>query len=177
MRDKITGMLLGVGVGDALGRPVEGWPWEEVHSTFGRITKYMLPDGWPTERKAGITTDDTQLTLAVAEGLLRSGGKPDMAAQVVAHIDAFNESTQGWGGSTFDAVRRLTQGVPWKLAGARGRRITGLGNGCTMKMAPSSLLLLQRMPGATGFIADLCSMTHQTSIAVSAALAHASGLA
>src|SRR5262245_48679299 len=126
-RDKITGMVLGEGIGDALGRPVEGWTWEEVRDRYGRIEKHIVPDSWPTERKAGITTDDTQLTLAVAEGLLRAGGKPDMAAQVETHVHAFNESTQGWGASTFGAVQKLGQGVPWKLAGARCGRITGTG--------------------------------------------------
>jgi ADP-ribosylglycohydrolase len=35
----------------------------------------------------------------------------------------------------------------------------------------------QDIPGAAAFIADLCSLTHQTTVAVSAGLAHAFGLA
>jgi ADP-ribosylglycohydrolase len=176
-RDRVVGMLLGVGVGDGLGRVVEGWPLEEVRSTFGRIENYIVPDGWPADKKAGTTTDDSLLSLSVAEGLLMSGGKPDINAQVEAHVKAFHESTQGWGPTTYGAVKKLTQGVPWRLAGARGGRITGLGNGCPMRISPAALLLVQGIPEATEFIGSLCSLTHQTSVAVSAGLAHASGLA
>ena len=55
--------------------------------------------------------------------------------------------------------------------------VTGLDNGCPMKIAPAAILLHQNVPGAADFIADLCSMTHQTSMAVSAGLAQAFGLA
>jgi ADP-ribosylglycohydrolase len=175
-RDKVLGMLLGVGVGDALGRPAEGWAHEEVRSTYGRIENYIVPEGWPADRRAGVTTDDTLLSIAVAEGLLASGGKPDIKAQVQAHVNAFSNSTQGWGPTTYGAVRRLAQGVAWQLAGARSGRITGEGTGAIMKLGATALLLVQRVPGAVKFIADLVSMTHQTSVAVSAGLAHVSGL-
>ncbi|MBI2806124.1 MAG: ADP-ribosylglycohydrolase family protein [Planctomycetes bacterium] len=166
-RDKIIGMFLGVGIGDSLGKCCEGWNYELVRTTYGRIDRYIVPGG----------SDDTQLSLAVAEGLLLSSGKLDMDAQVKAHVKAFHESTQGWGPTTYGAVRRLSQGVPWNLAGARGGRITGTGNGTALKVAGAALLLLQDIPGAFEFIHQLCSMTHQTSLAVSAGLAHASGLA
>lgn len=170
-------MLLGVGVGDALGRPCEGMTYQDVRSTFGRITNYVVPDGWAEGRKCGIGTDDSLLTLSVAEGLLMSGGKPDIDAQVQAHVKAYHDSTQGWGPTTYGAIQRLAKGTPWQLAGARGGRITGLGNGCPMRISPAALLLVLRIPEATEFIGSLCSMTHQTSVAVSAGLAHAFGLA
>jgi len=177
IRDKVVGMFVGVSIGDSLGRYCEGWAFEEVRSTFGRIESYIVPNGWPAGRKKGTTTDDTQLTLAVAQGLLASGGRPDIGAQVEAHVRAFHESTHGWGPTTYGAVKRLSQGVPWNLAGARGGRITGLGNGCPMRISPAALLLVQGISGATEFIGSLCSMTHQTSVAVSAGLAQAFGLA
>ncbi len=170
-------MLLGVGVGDALGRHCEGMSHEAVHSTYGRITSYIVPDGWADGRKSGIGSDDSLLTLAVAEGLLMSGGKPDMETQVQSHVKAYHHSTQGWGPTTHGAVQRLTQGVPWRLAGVRGGKISGLGNGTSMKISPTALLLHQDIPGSPDLIADLCSMTHQTSVAVSAGLAQAFGLA
>ncbi len=176
-RDKVRAMLLGTGVGDALGRFCEGWSHEDVRSRYGRITSYIVPDGWPAGRKAGVCTDDEQMTRAVAEGLLSSGGKLDLDAQVATHVNAFYESTQGWGPTTFGAVKKLSQGVPWRMAGQRGGRITGLGNGCPMRVSPASVLLVQNVPGAADFIGNLCSLTHQTSMAVSAGLAHATGLA
>lgn len=176
-RDKIIAMFLGVGIGDAIGRHCEGMTHEAVRNTFGRIENYFVPPGWPADRKAGVSTDDCQLCIAVAEGLLASGGKPDIEAQAQAHINAYNESTQGWGATTYGAVQRLSRGVPWRLAGARGGRITGHGTGSIMKLAATAVLLVQNVPGAVQFICELVSMTHQTSVAVSAGLAHASALA
>ena len=88
-QDRIQGMLLGVGIGDALGRCCEGLDYERVKSLYGKVDKYLVPNGWPEGHKTGVTTDDTQLTLVVAEGLLLSGGKPNMDAQVQAHVRAY----------------------------------------------------------------------------------------
>jgi ADP-ribosyl-[dinitrogen reductase] hydrolase len=170
-RDKVIGMLLGVGIGDALGRCCEGMNFESVKSTYGKIERYIIQHGWPEGRKLGIGTDDTSLTLIVAEGLLLSGGKPDMDAQVQAHVRAYADSYR-WGRTTWEVVQRLRNGVPWQSAGA-----ANAGNGCAMKIAPTALLLRKDVPGAAHFIADLCSMTHRTSMAVSAGLAQAFGLA
>jgi len=177
-RDRVCGMLLGVGVGDALGMPVETFPHQRVKDTYGKVDQYLVPDGhkWFNGHKAGTCTDDTQLSLAVGEGLILSGGKPDMETQVQAHVNAFRESTSGWGPTTREALRRLSNGASWKVAGAKEGKITGLGNGCPMKIAPAALLLLQNIPDTTSFLADLCGMTHQTSVAVSSGLAHAFGL-
>jgi len=177
-RDKVTGMILGVGVGDALGMPVETFSYERVKDTYGKVDKYLVPDGhkWFNGHKAGTCTDDTQLTIAVAEGLIASGGKPSMDHQVQSHVKAFKESTSGWGPTTREALRRLSNGASWNVAGTREGKITGLGNGCPMKIAPAALLLMQDIPQTGDFLADLCSMTHQTSVAVSSGLAHAFGL-
>jgi len=177
-RDKVTGMLLGVGIGDALGMPVETFSHQRVKETYGRLEKYLVPDGhkWFDGHKAGTCTDDTQLSAAVAEGLIASGGKPDMDAQVTAHVKAFRESTSGWGSTTREALRRLANGAAWNVAGTREGKITGLGNGCSMKIAPASLLLMQNIPHSSDFLANLCSMTHQTSVAVSSGLAQAFAL-
>lgn len=170
-RDRAIGMLLGVGIGDALGRCCEGMDYQSVKSTFGKVDKYIIQNDWPEGRKAGVGTDDTSLTLVVAQGLLLSGGKPDMDAQVQAHVGAHQDSF-GWGRKTWEVIRRLRNGVPWQTAGA-----TNAGNGCAMKIAPAALLLHQDVPGAAHYIADLCSMTHRTSVAVSAGLAQAFALA
>ena len=170
-RDRVPGTLLGVGIGDALGSCCEGMDYQSVKTTYGKVEKYIVQNGLLEGRKPGIGTDDTSLTLVVAKGLLLSGGEPDMDAQVQAHVGAYEDS-YGWGKTTWEVVRRLRLGVPWQTAGA-----TNAGNGCAMKIAPAALLLHRDVPGAAHFIADLCSMTHRTSMAVSAGLAQAFALA
>jgi ADP-ribosyl-[dinitrogen reductase] hydrolase len=84
--EKYTGCLLGGAVGDALGCPVEFISVEEIRKKYGREG---IRDFADTACGFGAITDDTQMTLFTAEGLLReygrSGGtgtKPDYAASV-----------------------------------------------------------------------------------------------
>ena len=66
---RFRGCLLGGAVGDALGAPVEFMSLEEIRRRFGPRGVTDLTNGaWP----AGSITDDTQLTLFTAEGLLRA---------------------------------------------------------------------------------------------------------
>jgi len=68
VRDRFLGCLLGGAVGDALGAPVEFMTREEILTRFGPdgITDYA-----PAFGGIGRITDDTQMTLFTAEGLLR----------------------------------------------------------------------------------------------------------
>ena len=63
------GCLLGGAVGDALGAPIEFFNINEIHRYFGRegLTHYV-----PAFGGVGRITDDTQMTLFTAEGLLRA---------------------------------------------------------------------------------------------------------
>lgn len=69
MKERFMGCLLGGAVGDALGAPVEFMKRTEILQRFGSngITKYETAYG-----KRGAITDDTQMTLFTAEGLLRA---------------------------------------------------------------------------------------------------------
>lgn len=71
--DRITGCLLGGAVGDALGAPVEFWSQEQIDRTFGAegVRSYH-PATFPNAHGIGLITDDTQMTLFTAEGLLRA---------------------------------------------------------------------------------------------------------
>lgn len=68
IQDLYRGCLLGGAVGDALGAPVEFMSRTEIVRTFGLtgIQEYV-----PAFSKLGAITDDTQMTLFTAEGLLR----------------------------------------------------------------------------------------------------------
>ena len=67
MRSRFVGCLLGGAVGDALGAPVEFLRYSEIVARFGPagITAYA-----PAYGRLGAITDDTQLTLFTAEGLI-----------------------------------------------------------------------------------------------------------
>ena len=87
--DKVKGCIVGGAVGDALGYPVEFMDYDAILSKFGPqgITRYLIKDG------IARFSDDTQMTLFTATGLLaaeselnlRGQGDDDTWAHKVAH--------------------------------------------------------------------------------------------
>lgn len=84
--DKYTGCLLGGAIGDALGWPVEFMSMAEIRKKFGSDG---IQDFSETLGGVGAITDDTQMTLFTAEGLLKefrrsreSGTSPDYPSSV-----------------------------------------------------------------------------------------------
>ncbi|MCF5663666.1 ADP-ribosylglycohydrolase family protein [Pseudomonas marginalis] len=67
--ERIKGCLLGGAVGDALGAPVEFLEWSAIEAKFG---PQGIIDFAPAYGITGATTDDTQMMLFTAEGLLRA---------------------------------------------------------------------------------------------------------
>ena len=81
------GCLLGGAIGDALGAPVEFMSLAEIRETFGRsgITEFTT-----AFNRKGAITDDTQMALFTAEGLLRAyvAGVAQNGVGVIAAIVA-----------------------------------------------------------------------------------------
>jgi ADP-ribosylglycohydrolase len=73
LRDRYRGCLLGGAVGDALGAGIEFLSLAEIRHRYGPagVTGYV-----PAYGRAGAITDDTQMTLFTAEGLLRDQQRP-----------------------------------------------------------------------------------------------------
>jgi ADP-ribosyl-[dinitrogen reductase] hydrolase len=175
-RSRVRGTFLGIAIGDAAGMPVETFQHDKIAELYGRITEYHVPENhkWFKGEPAGMTTDDTELSLAVAEGMIE---KPlDMDAQVKFHVVSLKEgNTKGWGRSTKDSIRRLANGVSWTKSGEPG----GGGNGVAMKIAPVGLYMAMQanIQESGDFIMRLSQMTHGTSIAASSGLAVAFAVA
>lgn len=182
-RDKVRGCFIGVAVGDALGMPVETFSYERIREEYGKITQLHAPTGhkWFDGEPAGSFTDDTQLTLAVARGMLMTPNDPlNMNCQAVTHVAALKENAKGWGASTKNSIRRLANGVHWERSGESDGKWSGRGNGVPMKIAPLGLYLetfINNPQFIFSFAAKLSLMTHRTSIAVSAAFAQIVGVA
>lgn len=67
--ERIKGCLLGGAVGDALGAPLELLEWPAIEAKFG---SRGIVDFAPAYGISGAITDDTQMMLFTAEGLLRA---------------------------------------------------------------------------------------------------------
>lgn len=74
LRDRIAGALYGVAIGDAMGAPLEFMSKDEIARAHGRVTE-MIGGGW-LNVEPGEITDDTQMTLAVAEGIIENPDDP-----------------------------------------------------------------------------------------------------
>lgn len=89
LRDRYRGCLLGGAIGDALGAAVEFLSLDEIRKRFGRqgITSYASAYGG-----LGRITDDTQMTLFTAEGLLHhelAGPSGERTGAIVATQQAY----------------------------------------------------------------------------------------
>lgn len=112
-------------------------------------------------------TDDTQLTLATCEALVKTKGKilPEVIAQTF--VAWFSQRKLiGLGASTLKALQELQIGQHWALAGRKGE--FGAGNGAAMRIAPLAFI---NLPNYRQNIYDVCRITHQHDEAYTGALA------
>ena len=136
---RITGMLMGCAIGDALGMPVEGVENKltlRAIRRLGGIRDFLAPQPHVLRSlrrlRPGCWTDDTQLTLAITRSVVNLGviDYDDVAS---AHVRAFETlELRGWDATTKQACRRLAQGTPRTRSGKLG----GSGNGVAVKIAP-----------------------------------------
>ena len=139
-RERIVGAMLGLAAGDALGVPVEFVPRKDLDAN--PVTGLRSGGVWNQE--AGTWSDDTSLTLCLAESIVERGYDPDDFAQrALAWLDEGRWSARGIafdvGGATRRALDRIRAGLPALLAGGRGENDNG--NGSLMRILPASVWL------------------------------------
>lgn len=77
-RTRVRGCLLGGAIGDALGAPVEFWSRDKINRhTNGCGVREYLPVSFGHASGVGLVTDDTQMTLFIAEGIIRGRVRED----------------------------------------------------------------------------------------------------
>ena len=72
--DQFLGALLGLAIGDALGRPLVGLSQNELAERFGRVDRYLPADDRDVDAPTGIITDETEVTLCIVESLTTNDG-------------------------------------------------------------------------------------------------------
>lgn len=173
-------LLVAIGYGDSTGLPVETKSRSVIKDTYGEIRKlHNISNPFFGEAEAGTWSDDTQLSLAVAEALIGAHGFT-MESQVESHIKAMDDTPQltfrgkglprGWGKSSWESVERLKlDRHSWAGSG----NPKGEGNGVLMKLAPLALWqTLQKSPDDNEHIEKLALMTHANDLSVVTALVH-----
>lgn len=169
-------LIPAIAYGDAAGLPVETRSAEYIAHNYGRISQLIETSENPFftgSHQPGFWSDDTQLSLAVAKGLLQADSF-DLQSLAQTHVAAYDETPdvqrkgrlvkRGWGGSTVAAMERIKLGVHPLESGT----LNGAGNGVLMKMAPLVYWQFARRTSAEERYEQydqLTSMTHDSDIA------------
>lgn len=139
-RDKIAGALYGVAVGDALGAPLEFMSASEIKNKYGIVTD-MIGGGY-RDLKPGETTDDTAMTLAVAEGIIENPSNPIpcIGRKFIQWVESGPKDIGSICKMSIDNVRRLKGNYftseQWSQAAQETNDFTGgmtAGNGALMR--------------------------------------------
>lgn len=141
---RIAGALYGVAAGDALGAPLEFMSAEAIDHAYGTV-RDMIGGGW-LNVKPGEVTDDTQMTLAVAYGILESPEKP-VEAIGARFIKWYDGSPKDVGATCSTAIRKAKSNSrrsyapsekEWMDAALKTHELMGgrsAGNGTLMRTA------------------------------------------
>jgi ADP-ribosylglycohydrolase len=152
--EQVLGMIYGLALGDALGGPVEFWDLKGIRERYGTGGIQEPPDpAW--------FTDDTQMTLAVAEALIATGHE-DLGTIMEAVSREFitwlnsPENNRSPGGSCLYGARQLEAGVPWWCSGKPNSK----GCGAAMRVAPIGYLYQHDLPKLRRVAAASALATH-----------------
>ena len=165
-----AGSLLGAFCGDALGAPVEGRSREEIRARLGEVREMI-----DARAGRGAYTDDTQMTIGVAESLLRRRGfdGEDLARTFAANC----QEERGYGTGAKAAIEMIRRGVPWDQVGPRVFVGGSHGNGAAMRVAPVGLLYHED-PERCGLVArDTARVTHSHELGMEGASVQAHAVA
>lgn len=161
---RITGVVFGTAVGDALGYQCE----------FNKSVQPVkdLASG-------GLYSDDTQMLLATLDGLFEARTWADLEAAggvIAKHYVAWSrspENNRAPGGACMYGCGQLAKGVEWREA---GKPLAG-GCGAAMRSMAYGLWHHDNVQKATEWAAEHALMTHRHAIGPASAAAVAAGVA
>ena len=154
LRRRARGAYLGLAIGDALGATVEFMTPREIRAMHG-VHKRICGGGW-LRLKPGQVTDDTQMSLALGDSILASGGVDAGAAA---------EAFSAWMRSTpMDIGHTVRRGIAhYRRSGETQVPYCeyGAGNGACMRCLPVALATLgQEAPQVCTAVRAQAHITH-----------------
>lgn len=167
--DKCRGALVGVVVGDSLGAPFEGASGPLSIDTLAEVE----------HRDSQLTyTDDTALTLALAEAIVGHGTfSQEHVADHFAQTFAA-EPWRGYGAGTVRTLRRISAGDPWEQAALELFDGGGsYGNGAAMRVAPIAVLAAPDLDAVERLARRSAEITHRHPLGIEGAAMQALAVA
>ena len=169
---KIQGTVFGLAIGDALGYPVEFLSRDSIKSQYGEegIINYPFNSN---NVKVGLYSDDTQMTLAVANSLLES--KTDHAEEIMDNMTKnfikwknSPENNRAPGLTCMGGVKNLERGIHWTQSG-----LDSYGCGSAMRAAPIGIVYNKKFDKLKEVAKNSSIITHNHPVAVASAIANA----
>lgn len=160
LKDRFRGLMVGIAVGDALGREVEGH----------RHVSASYLDEIKTRPRSITYSDDTAMAISLTESLLACDGfdGADMAQRFSKGY--FKEPYRGYGSGVVDVFTRVAQGIDWRAAaGIQFQGSGSYGNGGAMRVAPVALFAYPNREATIRLAQDTAQVTHTHPLGVEGA--------
>lgn len=165
LRNRFEGSVLGLALGDAMGAPFEG-------GVFERLVWRLIGS---TRRGEMRWTDDTQMSLDLADSVIAVGGvDPDDLARRFAESYRWS---RGYGPGAAKLLKRIARGQDWRLANRSVFRDGSFGNGGAMRAPIIGLFYSQRTELLIDAARESARVTHAHPLGVEGAVLIASAVA
>jgi ADP-ribosylglycohydrolase len=177
LEQRLTGSMLGLAIGDALGHPTEFMASvDAIRARYGpRGVTGFEPAG---RHRAGTFTDDTQMAICVARAL-SLGWTDSMDARMALLAREFvawanhPSNNRAPGGTCMTGCARLAKGVAWREAGVPESK----GCGAAMRAAPIAWFLFDDEDALVLHAAAQSALTHRHPTAIASSVAAAAPVA
>ncbi|MBI1276505.1 MAG: ADP-ribosylglycohydrolase family protein [Anaerolineaceae bacterium] len=165
---QIEAILFGLALGDALGYPVEFMKLADIRQTYGHVGIQELPN-------PALYSDDTQMTLALAEGMLDAGINAPLDSLMQGVGNRFikwresPENNRAPGTTCINGVNRFQSGISWRESGI----VESKGCGSAMRVAPLGYLYQHDEARLREVAVATSQITHRHPTAIAATVAAA----
>ncbi len=169
--DRYRGVLVGLGVGDALGKPIEGFRATEIAQRHGLVNRFLTAPLPQLLLPPGQLSRETQLALLLAATVISTDRMEprDLAQRIGAWLPIARKP----GESTSAAARALRNGTPWTHAGQRSAGSGALSRSVvTALMTPFDLDSLRMHAAVQTVITNSDHSAIAASVASAAIVAH-----
>ena len=156
--DRMSGCLVGLATGDALGAPLEFLSRQQIRNRFPHGLRDMIASNlW----NKGEYTDDTQMTLLIADSLLEKGGF--VATDIAKRFQHWSRTAKDVGVQTIAVINMARYTDDPERCSSRyhaDHPDTSAGNGALMRCAPIALFYLNSFERVAEFSRSCARLTH-----------------
>ncbi|MHA1576965.1 MAG: ADP-ribosylglycohydrolase family protein [Candidatus Thorarchaeota archaeon] len=159
LKDRYEGCMLGLAIGDAVGAATESMMYDDIRRSYppNGVSGFLPFRGL----RAGSYTDDTEMSIAVAQGLLNSKDFTSSSTMDSISLEFIKwkqqtSSSRSPGNTCMGSVSNLESGIHWSESGKNDSK----GCGTAMRSAPIGLAYWHAIDALTVFATKSSLITH-----------------